>query len=209
MPKRHIEQMKLRHGIALLALGLVALIIAYSTPPRTPPEPSYAGRTLTQWIAPDPIHVGEPIRSPEACAAIRHIGTNALPCLLAWLGADPEYTPTKERAHVLLRKLPKAITPKLVLRWAESDKVDLRLRAAPMAFKVLGPDAVPAVPQLERLASDHRGRLSAYFATYILVDLGPEGYAALQRIAQNPACPTSNEATRMMAQYISNSLEVH
>jgi hypothetical protein len=207
MGKAHPEPMKIWCGIGLLAAVVIAFAAWFSTPARVPAEPSYAGRTLTQWIMPNPTAVGQPIRSPEATEAIRHMGTNALPCLLAWLGADPEYTPIKEKAHVLLRALPRTVTPKVVLHWADSDQVTLHLRAAPMAFKVFGPDAAPAIPQLERLASDPRGRLSAYFATYILVDLGPEGYAALQRIAQNPACPTRDDATRMMAQYISKSLE--
>ena len=189
----------------MLALILLAVVIAFPRPTPPPIEPSYAGRTLTEWVFRNPNALNGNPRSHEAREAIRKIGTNALPSLLAWLAADPDHSPIKRAASLVLDFVPQAITPKRALVWAQSDWVELHLEIAPVAFAVLGSDAVPAIPTLQRLASDARGRRGAFYATSILGGIGPRALPALQRIAQNPACPTRKEAAKQAATLLAES----
>jgi hypothetical protein len=193
--------MKVRLGVALLALVLLAVFIAFLRPTPSPPpvEPSYAGRTLSEWVFRNPNALNGNPRSREAREAIRKMGTNALPCLLAWLTADPDHSPIKRAAGSVFEVVPQAITPKPALVWAQSDWVALHLEVASVAFAVLGPDAAPAIPVLERLAGDPRGQRGAFCATYILGGIGPQALPALQRVAQNQACPTRQEAAKQAA----------
>lgn len=197
--------MKFRLAVVLLAVVLLGALIAFSRPKRLPPEPSYAGRTLSQWLELNPNAITGNPRSREAREAILKMGTNALPCLLSWLSADPDHNPAKQVANSALNGLPEAVTPRKAREWAESDWVAVHLEMAPLAFAVLGSNAAPAIPALERLASDRRGRRSAHFATYILGGIGPQALPALQRIAQNPACPTHTEAAREIAAQLNRS----
>src|SRR5882724_4552668 len=203
----HHDPMKVRLGVALLALVLLAVVIAFlrPTPPPPPIEPSYAGRTLSEWILRNPNALNGNPRSREAREAIRKIGTNALPCLLAWLAADPDHNPIKRAASSVFDVFPQAITPKRALVWAQSDWVPVHLEMAPVAFAVLGPDAAAAIPDLHRLASDARGRRGAFSATHILGGIGPQALPALQRLAQDPACPTRNEAAKEAATLLAQS----
>ena len=203
----HHDPMKVRLGVALLALVLLAVVIAFFRPTPSPPpiEPSYAGRTLSEWILRNPNALNGNPRSREAKEAIRKMGTNALPCLLAWLAADPDHSPIKRAASSVLDQVPQAITPKPALVWAQSDWVAIHLEVAPVAFAVLGPDAAPAIPALQRLASDPRGCRGAFYATYVLGGIGPQALPALQRVAQNQACSTCKEAAKQAATLLAQS----
>ncbi len=203
----HHDPMKVRLGVALLALVLLAVVIASlrPTPSPSPIEPSYAGRTLTEWVFRNPTALNDNPRSREAREAIRKIGTNALPCLLEWLAADPDHSSIKRAASSVLDQVPQAITPNRALVWAQSDWVALHLEVASVAFAVLGPDAAPAIPALERLASDPRGRRGALHATHILGGIGPQALPALQRLAQDPACRTRKEAAQEAATLLAQS----
>jgi len=70
--------------VVAVCAALIAVIVAL-----VPREPKYDGRTLSEWIK-----GAAPRRSPDpeqtrAIEAVRHIGTNALPCLIKWIGAKP------------------------------------------------------------------------------------------------------------------------
>jgi len=108
----------------------------------------------------------------------------------------------KRAAASVLDEFP---APKGALAWAKSDWVAIHLEMAAYCFAVLGPDAVAALPDLELLASDARGRRSAFYATYILGSIGPQALPALQRIAQSPTCPTRREAARQVATLLAPS----
>src|SRR6266853_3775929 len=97
----------------LIALGIAGLIwgVVYFASPR---EPSYQGKTLSEWIVPfcrqtakgldapgGPQHFGElePARN-----AVRQIGTNALPLLIARL--NHRESGLHREARQLLEKQP-------------------------------------------------------------------------------------------------------
>jgi len=203
MPNLHHARVKARHTVALVALILLllALPMAWHRPP-LPPEPTFGGRTLTEWALLDPNARNDNPRSLEARAAVRAIGTNALPCLLAWLSRDPKPDPLRQTAKLVF---PDISGFKSVRSWAEYDPAVIHFEVVPLLFGTLGPDAAPAIPELERLASDPRGRKSAYTATSSLAGIGPKALPALERIAANPACPTHNEAARAIKRVLDQS----
>ena len=83
--------------LVVLVFGL--LLVLYLTSP-TPPEPSYKGRTLTEWCAiyctakTSPEAPKSDLRA-EAANAIRRIGSNAVPYLLKAIECAPaDHEPT-------------------------------------------------------------------------------------------------------------------
>lgn len=186
--------------LATIAGIVIAGVLLVSRPRKPPPEPSYGGHTLTEWVMCNPLALTAPAQSRQAGDAIRHIGTNALPCLKAWLKASPPYNPFRRATHELLRRFPSALGLKSLGDWAEADMTALHFELAPIAFKVIGPDAAPAIPDLEKLASDPAGKRSAYFATFILADIGIQAVPALKRIAANGRCPMHHLAARLLIQ---------
>src|SRR6185503_4008817 len=70
-----------RRRILLIAAvaGVAALFFLW---PRGPREPVYQGKTLTQWIIESRTHPDGDV-SKKAVAALRTIGTNALPFLVS------------------------------------------------------------------------------------------------------------------------------
>lgn len=134
------RQRLIRVGLIVGLLALLAILI----PSR---EPSYDGRTLRDWLH-------ELARNPEfdenspAPLAIRHIGTNGLPILLAELRYK-DSTPKR-----IAMKLNDWIGTKL-----ERDPVEItsqweRRAVAAKAIQLLGPDATSAIPALAENLSD-------------------------------------------------------
>ncbi len=133
--------------VAVLLAGCLVIYFA------TPKEPSYQGRTLTQWFwkfnrlrgdvaAYDttlPPHLEE-FKSSER--AIRAIGTNAIPTLLAWV-RDAKSTPIRERLNLLLER-------QTLIRFRFRLPVE-KLWMAEECFDLLGTNALPAVPALVQL----------------------------------------------------------
>src|SRR6266851_1788528 len=69
--------------LVMFAVMVAATAVLFFSPER---EPSYQGRSLSQWLE----VTGQ--FSPEGTPvdeAIRHIGTNALPCLFRWIRGKP------------------------------------------------------------------------------------------------------------------------
>src|SRR3954454_21898924 len=61
-------------------------------------EPSYNGHSLSEWLhAARAGYHSAPAPSAEAPAAIRQIGTNALPTLLKWTSYQPTWLKAKFR----------------------------------------------------------------------------------------------------------------
>jgi HEAT repeat protein len=119
-------------------------------------EPHYRCRSLSYWIMlnADNWSRGRGVE-PKAEEAIAHIGTNALPFLLNWIRYEPQ--PSRIRTAAISffsRKLPKAITPDVIVRWVCEDKAGSRANAAAFGFCLLGPQIRSALPELFRLMND-------------------------------------------------------
>ena len=71
----------------LILVGVVVLL--WIVTPSREKEPVYQGKKLSEWLADfGPNRYPPPAKTQEDTAAIRAIGTNALPLLLKWIDAD-------------------------------------------------------------------------------------------------------------------------
>lgn len=137
-------------GAALIIVS--CLIAAYVT--RLPVEPEWKGKTLSQWLdTPDFIgfyeyRVAETKANEEPIAAIRAMGTNCLPWLLARMTAD--YQPGILRGWLddLARKIEvlAGYAP-----WETYSRFQTRRQTqAIAAISVLGEVSAPVAPELQR-----------------------------------------------------------
>jgi HEAT repeat protein len=143
-----------RRLLIILAVCAAVIAVVVALIPR---EPKYDGRTLSEWIKDS-----APRRSPDpeqtrAIEAVRHIGTNGLPCLIKWIGAkEPADWQIKlTRAN---SRLPRWIRLRLLPSLFGFNSYKSYRRLALDGFLVLGPEAAPAVPDLLQIvASSPKG----------------------------------------------------
>lgn len=161
--------------LILLALGLVVgLAVWHFGRDR---EPSYNGRTVTQWllIYEDPWESSDPsISSSQAAAALRQFGTNAIPYLLRHLERVP--SPSEQRIINVLELLPDKLTrSRIVMDFAWRAGFETQSPGPWVGFIALGPIATPAVPDLQRIiaATNVPGNITRA-AIYALLEIGPD-----------------------------------
>lgn len=121
-------------------------------------EPTYGGKSLSQWIE---MYNGwvaiemasgdvSDLKTNTASVAVRHIGTNALPHLVRWIDWRPGRG--KQKVLSVLEKAPRWLRDGLVEKWLKGDP--RRAEGAEFALKVLGPEAAAAIPQFERMMTN-------------------------------------------------------
>ena len=147
-------------------------------------QPYYRGKPLQAWLQQygDAVYAHEKQGRQDAEAALRHIGTNALPTLLVWISKRDSALEKALRAH---------------LRWSEStwDKIPFlggasRSRGrAIQACGVLGPIAKPMVPSLANLLRDTDWRVRACVMC-ALAQIGPAAEDAVPALLQSLGDPT-------------------
>ena len=172
-------------GIIILAAILFAV---FSVPSRGRKEPVYQGKTLTQWLkrlddgqafgissGSLPSFTREQI---EAAAAIRAIGTNALPFLLEDIHSHPS---EKARWIRFNRKLDSLTRKHFGWSFSMGDITsEDRVRwGAAQGLSVLGPLAKPAMPELTRLLFTNYFHSSMKEAAYALAGVGPDALEVL------------------------------
>jgi hypothetical protein len=142
-------------------------------------EPSYQGRTLSDWVE----MVGPSSRwkdSDEEVRAVRAIGTNCLPTILRWI----RYQPSKlgKKMAAVMERLPVGAEPSSVSIAEE------RADCAVTVFHILGPRAHAAIPELSRLALTAPDEIRASRCMNALTHLGPEALpAALALVTNGPS----------------------
>jgi len=162
-------------GLAL-AGGVVSLLWRASGPR----EPVFEGRPLTSWLD---HHVASSAASPpygspgweKADEAIRHIGTNAIPKLLEMIRA-------KDRPPLVLKLMDSVRRfgfPVMNYRYAM-----VRHEEAEHAFKMLGTNAVSAVPELIRIYQQNISASSQRSAALALGHIGRGAQPALPALIQ-------------------------
>lgn len=143
-------------GLLLAAVFGIALFLSFTRDS----QPNYHGKSLSEWVAlytktTQVAYFGEAYtaQSQEAADAIRHIGTNAIPLLLALVDDPPHRLWDKGRD--ISGRMPDWIRGSTVARWArQHHPVILTSWDALGLSEVLGPLAAPATPELvQRLSS--------------------------------------------------------
>jgi hypothetical protein len=167
----------------LLLCGLVAglALVVFL---RYNPEPSYHGRSFSQWCALQAELAqtgGREAESREAIQAIRQIGTNGLPILMRSLRDSTLSVKLREIAD----RLPAGLSQNRFLRLTlAGDRVE------PTAiFQILGPLAGPAVPELTALMRATNRPDIASEATACLAAIGSAGVPPLVEALRDPQRP--------------------
>jgi len=148
-------------------------------------EPRYGGRALSEWLTicrgPDtPRDLRE-----EATAAVRKIGTNGLPYLLAHAsGTRPG---AKHRIAQFLDQYPTVtrLTPRSVSYWLHSRRDQTKVYEARLGFVILAPGMTSAIPDLVRIAMHPSGMENSFWAVDLLGEIGPPALPALLTIITN------------------------
>jgi hypothetical protein len=181
--------------LAALAIGLFAYAVLSDGPI---PEPSYKGKPLSEWLA----HYRRPERSggepTEAELAVRSLGTNALPFLIASLRYE---LPPWRRA---LRTLATLGEGKVF--YGRSWILGRRARQtanAETGFAILNTNAAPAIPELEVLMKDNRKPDKGVPAIWALGEIGGPAIPALTN-----ALADTNQTNRYVIIDVLYTLEI-
>jgi HEAT repeat protein len=168
-----------------ILVGILLLLVLVPLFTSSEREPTYNGRPLSEWLrlyarwSPSP---GSP-RNEEAASAIRRIGTNALPYLTKWI--QYERPAWRMRLYRLMAKFP----------WSSNhlprERSLERAEGAAEAFKIFGPEASPAIPELAQIINDHQVKWDSSFRAFdALVAIGNDGLPPLVEALDNPKMPT-------------------
>jgi HEAT repeat protein len=147
-----------------------------------PREPSYQGKPLSIWLL-KALYSGAD--DSEACNAIQHIGTNAIPTLLDYASARD----TRLMKSLLQMNEKESLIPRPFY------SQDERHAMAQRGFAILGPDAKSAVPALVALMGnkDDSVRLSAIFCLGCIGAAAKDAVPDLIRELQREEVSTNNE----------------
>ncbi len=177
-----------------LGLVLLAVVgIGLASWPRRPPEPSYQGKRLGEWLRQYDVSF-MPRPNTNADAAIREIGTNALPYLLNQLASSNPKRPY----GIILNSGNKVFYEGLHMRkepW--SDPAEDRAWQAAAGLAALGPSASNAVPALVGLLDKPEITCSA--AAGALADIGPPALPALAQALTNRSVSVRINALRAIS----------
>jgi hypothetical protein len=153
-------------------------------------EPSFGGKRLSEWIEAYNNRWARE-EAEKAKEAIRQIGTNALPYLLARM----DYEPTWNFEGRIIQKLPPALRDSRVVAKLDrmSDRAQRRAYNSLNAFMVLGPVAAPAIPELVQRINLTNSRVRKDIAGIAISSAGPAAFASLLEMISGPA-HTENDA---------------
>lgn len=158
------------------------------------PEPRHDGRTLSEWLL---VYMDraapEDPKSASAAAAIRTIGTNALPRLVKWIASSPSDSSAAWRYRLLdlIQKLPapaiQSAPMQRVYQLCYGEAQRTRANAAAFGgFKLLGAQATPAIPALCRIAKRRELHDAGMLAMCALCQMDEQGVPPLLDLASDP-----------------------
>lgn len=193
MKATYFGRMSRSRTVGLSAIGLIVIAAGWATI-RKPSEPSYQGRLLGSWL--QDLRSESPETRAVAAVAIRQIGTNAIPTLLATIRI-PE-AKLEERVSLMVERLfPGVLT--------EIPDPGEHLYRALAGFEVLGPIANPAIPELDRMLS--LSNSPEKFA-WALGSLGEEGIGRLVVALTNDQKHIKLAAINALGSWASNATTV-
>jgi hypothetical protein len=179
-----------------LGAGLVLTAVVWALSREGDREPTYEGRTLSDWAN------RSPEKWDEGSNAIRHMGTNTLPTILKWLRSGP--APWKAKMLRRLSVVPDWIKPDSLVSWLTDEQAQTRVMRAYQVLGNLQNDAAPIGPELLRLSYDK----SIAVPTRALVALGSMGITGLPyllRAFRDPNHPHRVEAVGQIAFVLENN----
>lgn len=128
-------------------------------------EPRYEGKPLSYWA--ERACVGENRAPPaDSVVALRAIGQKGVPYMVGWIGRPP------------LAESPVPVQQFRRICWAIYGPRPSQ-DAVIAAFRVMGPQAKPAIPELSRLLDQRSNYRTSYFAERALAAIGPAAVPAL------------------------------
>jgi hypothetical protein len=142
-------------------------------------EPEYNGKKLSEWLMVAASQGWDEPDSPEtmeALAAVRSIGTNALPCLVKWI----QFEQPKWRKDILgaYRKFPQALYRDSNALWLLGHDERCR-RVAPLGFAILSTNAAASVPELVRVVRTSQSADARDAAIWATAHIGKDGFPVL------------------------------
>lgn len=163
--------MRRRSWIAFLGVCGIALLLAIGWHRR---EPEYRARPLNYWLRGFESEV--PSARWQSAEAIRHIGTNALPWLVARLEHKPVTQESRWRETICAW-----LSKQSVIKFTMPRPANERFEAL-AALDALGPTAKDAIPAVEKLLHETPPDPRA---SLVLARLGPDSVAVLTRALTN------------------------
>jgi hypothetical protein len=155
----------------LVILGLIVLAAVLFVMLKSPDEPEYQGRYLSEWI--------EALPKQEAERAVQAIGTNGIPYYFEWMHRK---SPRWRMSFV--GRLPRWIqSQRIVFQWRSDSAGRKRASDSLEAFRILGPNAASAVPELKSMLGDPE---AADRVIKALVHIGEDGIPALESAFADP-----------------------
>jgi hypothetical protein len=184
-----IMKWRRRHTVIVIVSFFGLLIAAAAFLGARESEPRYHGRSLTEWVG---IYQASEDGSPGSEAAtsreaIRRIAADHLTELLQSLAYDP--LPRQKRMAGVGRRTPFWLRRAGVLQPLVLDKAEFRANTSQLALQLLGPEALPAIPELTRLVSNNSPAVS-HRAMCVLSHIGKEALPPLMMVITNG--PTLN-----------------
>jgi HEAT repeat protein len=176
---------------------------------RKPAEPSLNGRPLSAWLQiADHFNntvLPDPTRDAEAEAAIRQIGTSALPLLTDWIRL--ESSSLREKLETAVVELPGPLAGNATVRRALADTASFRVGLAIRGFRTLKDAAVPAIPRLTQILNCTNSPTASCQAAAALGYLGPQALKPLQEAALRPGHPARRDAVYSLDRILTSNPE--
>jgi hypothetical protein len=184
-------------AIAALCMTLIAMAVAMAVADR---EPRYSGRTLREWVKryEDAEARSDAREKVESRAAVLNLLSNDVPRVVSYLTHDPGEHVQRVNARV-------QIVPRFMMRpawrlmgWFAPDRYSGLADAAMGAFRIAGPQAGFAVPELNRvmLGTNYYG---CCVASISLAYTGEAARGPLEAVITNRAHPFRFFAVRAVA----------
>jgi HEAT repeat protein len=149
-------------------------------------EPNYRGKTLSQWLVVGYEHPTTLEGTDESKAALLHIGTNGIPCLMEWLRYEP--SSLRRGLFRVIYSLPSWLRNKLPVQRLVADKGEGRARIAVWTLHRLGPGAAMCIPELTQMTKD-RGYHVSGRAIEALASFGQDGLPPMLAALSDPKHP--------------------
>lgn len=188
----------MRRWQQVLLFGLCGLVLIFAVAVfclhHSEPEPIYKGRPLSQWLDDynSALRVGVPAdvqrdKQTAATAAVRSIGSNAVPFLVRW------HTAKDSTFQIEVTKICNRIWNTVHLRptsnWLWKNSALYKRYNARISFIILRTEASSALPEVARqfAASDQSDTVLE--SAICLSQLGTNGLKVLLETIQNPPSP--------------------